>query len=49
VASQGLLILSGIPCSVESQVRQAFEHFGMRHLGSKERAGWVMIMVRASW
>ena len=49
VGSEGLLILSGIPCSVESQVRQAFEHFGMRHLRSKERAGWVMLMLRASW
>jgi ribosomal protein L11 methyltransferase len=49
VGSQGLLILSGIPCSVESQVRRAFEHLGMRHLRSKERAGWVMLMLRASW
>jgi ribosomal protein L11 methyltransferase len=49
VGRQGLLILSGIPCSVESQVRQAFEHFGMRHLRSKERAGWVMLLLMASW
>jgi ribosomal protein L11 methyltransferase len=49
VESRGLLILSGIPCSVESEVRKAYEHLGMRHVDSKARAGWVMLMARASW
>lgn len=49
LASRGLLILSGIPWSVESEVRKAYEHLGMRHIGSKERAGWVMLLARASW
>jgi ribosomal protein L11 methyltransferase len=49
VRSRGWLILSGIPWSVESEVRNAYEHIGMRHIGSKERGGWVMIMARASW
>ena len=49
VESHGRLILSGIPRSVESEVRNAFEHLGMRHVDSKERAGWVMLLAVASW
>ena len=49
VGSHGHLILSGIPSSLESEVRNAYEHLGMRNIGSKERAGWVMLMARASW
>ena len=49
VGSHGRLILSGIPRSVESEVRKAYEHLGMRHIGSEERAGWVMLIARASW
>jgi ribosomal protein L11 methyltransferase len=49
VGHSGLLILSGIPSSVESEVRKAYEHLGMRQVGSRERGGWVMLMARASW
>ena len=49
VGSHGRLILSGIPWSLESEVRQAYERLGMRHIRSEERAGWVMLMARASW
>jgi ribosomal protein L11 methyltransferase len=49
VESHGRMILSGIPRSVESEVRNRYEHLGMRHIGSKERSGWVMLMARASW
>jgi ribosomal protein L11 methyltransferase len=49
VASQGVLILSGIPHSAEFEVRRAYEHLGMWHTGSKERAGWVRLTARASW
>ena len=45
----GKLILSGIPWSLESEVRQAYRHFGMRHIGSKTRDGWVALMAQASW
>jgi ribosomal protein L11 methyltransferase len=47
--SHGRLILSGISRSVESEVRNTYEHLGMRHMGSKEREGWVMLMAQASW
>ena len=49
VASHGRLILSGIPRSVESEVRKAYEHLGMRYISSEERAGWTMLIARASW
>jgi ribosomal protein L11 methyltransferase len=49
VGHRGWLILSGIPCSVESEVRKAYEHLGMRHIDRKERAGWVMLIAQASW
>lgn len=49
VGSDGRLILSGIHSSLESEVRRTYQHLGMRHLGSKTRAGWTMLMARASW
>lgn len=49
VASRGHLILSGIPPSVESEVREAYKHRGMKHTASKEQGGWVTLIVRASW
>jgi ribosomal protein L11 methylase PrmA len=49
VASQGVLILSGIPHSAELEVRRAYEHLGMWHAGSKERSGWIRLTARASW
>ena len=49
VGSRGRLILSGIPCSVESEVRKAYQHLGMRHIDRKERAGWVTLIAQASW
>lgn len=49
VASHGKLILSGISWSLESEVRRSYQHFGMRHLASKTRAGWTMLMAQASW
>jgi ribosomal protein L11 methyltransferase len=49
VASRGRLILSGIPKSLESEVRQAYEHLGMRHIRSETRAGWTVLIVQASW
>ncbi len=49
VASRGRLILSGVPYSVEPEVRQAYQHLGMRHIASKIRAGWAAVIVQASW
>jgi len=45
----GRLILSGIRQSLESEVRQAYQHLGMRAVGSRTRAGWTAVVVRASW
>ena len=49
VRRRGRLILSGIPVSVESEVRRVYQHLGMRHLGSKTRAGWTAVLAQASW
>lgn len=49
VASGGRLILSGIPWSLESEVRQTYQNLGMRPIRSGVRAGWTAIVVQASW
>jgi len=49
VGSRGRLILSGIPRSLVSEVQQAYEHLGMRHIGSRTHAGWAVLVVQASW
>ncbi len=49
VGSRGRLILSGIPESLESDVRQTYQHLGMRHIRSEARAGWTIVVVQASW
>jgi ribosomal protein L11 methyltransferase len=49
VASRGRLILSGIACSLESQVRQTYERRGMRHIRSEARAGWIAVVMQSSW
>jgi len=49
VGRRGRLILSGIPWSLESEVRQTYKHLGVWHLGSKTRAGWTVLMAQASW
>jgi ribosomal protein L11 methyltransferase len=49
VGHRGRLILSGIPWSLESEVRQTYEQLGMRHLRSETRAGWTVLVVQASW
>lgn len=45
----GLIILSGIQTSVEFEVRQAYQHLGMRNFRSAARAGWVALTGQASW
>ena len=49
IGNRGLLILSGIPSSLESEVRHTYERLGMRHIRSETRAGWMVVVVRASW
>ena len=49
LATHGRLILSGIPCSLEVEVRHAYQHFGVRHIGSATRSGWTALVVQASW
>jgi len=49
VGSRGRLILSGISWSLEAEVRRAYQHLGIRHFGSKTRAGWTVLTAQASW
>jgi ribosomal protein L11 methyltransferase len=49
IGHQGRLVLSGIPASVEQEVDQAYRHLGMRRVQVKSRAGWVALVLQASW
>jgi ribosomal protein L11 methyltransferase len=49
VAHRGRLVLSGIPSSVEPDVDRAYRRLGMRRVGVKSRAGWVALLLQASW
>jgi ribosomal protein L11 methyltransferase len=49
VAHDGQLVLSGIPCSIQTDVDRAYRDLGMRHVTTKSRAGWTATILRASW
>lgn len=49
VGSHGRLILSGVPWSLEPEVRQTYERLGMRHVRSDTRAGWTVVVAQPSW
>jgi ribosomal protein L11 methyltransferase len=49
VGSRGRLILSGIPLSLEFEVRQAYLRLGMRHIRSEGRGGWTVLLAQAGW
>ncbi|MDQ2775887.1 MAG: 50S ribosomal protein L11 methyltransferase [Acidobacteriota bacterium] len=49
VGRRGWLVLSGIPFSLESEVTRTYQHLGIRHIASKTRSGWTMLMAQASW
>ena len=49
VGHHGRLILSGIPSSLESEVRETYQRLGMRHIQTQSRAGWSVLVVGASW
>ena len=45
----GQLVLSGIPTSVEQNVDEAYCRLGMQRVRTTSRAGWVALVMRASW
>jgi ribosomal protein L11 methyltransferase len=49
VGHRGVLVLSGIACSVEHDVSEAYRDLGMRLVEVRRRAGWVAFVLRASW
>jgi ribosomal protein L11 methyltransferase len=49
VGHHGLVVLSGIPSSVEPDVEHAYRRLGMRRMSMKSRAGWVALVMQASW
>jgi ribosomal protein L11 methyltransferase len=49
VGHHGHLVLSGIPASVEPDVDRAYRRLGLRRLGAKSRAGWVVLVLQAPW
>lgn len=49
LGSRGRLILSGIHSSLVQEVRQAYEHFGVRVIEARTRAGWTVLIAQASW
>ena len=49
VGNRGRLLLSGIPCSLASEVRQTYQHLGIRPIASKTRTGWTALLAQASW
>jgi ribosomal protein L11 methyltransferase len=49
VGHRGQLVLSGIPSSVEPDVHQAYHRLGMHRVNAESRAGWVALVLQASW
>ncbi|HVQ14959.1 MAG TPA: 50S ribosomal protein L11 methyltransferase [Vicinamibacterales bacterium] len=49
VGHHGQLVLSGIPASVEQNVDDAYRRLGMQRVRTTSRAGWVTLVMRASW
>lgn len=49
VGHHGHLVLSGIPSSVEDEVDRAYRHLGMRRVSVTSRAGWIALVMQASW
>ena len=49
VGHRGLLVLSGISSSLEQDVAESYRRLGMRRLRTTSRAGWVALVLQASW
>jgi ribosomal protein L11 methyltransferase len=45
----GLLLLSGVPASAESDVSTAYQRLGLRLQRVMSRGGWVALVLRATW
>jgi ribosomal protein L11 methyltransferase len=49
IGHRGRLVLSGIPRSVEPDVERAYRRLGMHRAEARTRAGWVALLMLASW
>jgi ribosomal protein L11 methyltransferase len=49
VGRRGQLVLSGIPSSVQEDVDEAYRRLGMRRLRVTAQAGWIALVLQASW
>jgi ribosomal protein L11 methyltransferase len=49
VGHHGQLVLSGISAALEPDVEHAYRHIGMQRVRVTSRAGWVAIVMHASW
>jgi len=49
VGRRGRLVLSGIPEGVTDDVNQAYTRLGMQRVRVTSRAGWVAIVLQATW
>jgi ribosomal protein L11 methyltransferase len=49
IAHHGWLVLSGIPSSVEPDVHRVYRNVGMRWAATTSRAGWVALVLHATW
>ena len=49
VGHHGQLVLSGIPTSVEQNVDESYRRLGMQRLRTTSRAGWVALVMQATW
>ena len=49
IGHRGQVVLSGISSSVEQDVEQAYSRLGMHRVRIKSRAGWVALLLQASW
>jgi ribosomal protein L11 methyltransferase len=49
VGHHGQLVLSGIPAALEPDVEVAYRHLGMHRVRVTSRAGWIAIVMQASW
>jgi ribosomal protein L11 methylase PrmA len=49
IGHHGQRVLSGIPASVEPDVGRVYRHLGMQQLRTAARAGWVALVLQATW
>lgn len=49
VGHQGRLVLSGIPAALGRDVGSAYRRLGMHALDGRSRAGWLALVLQASW